>query len=992
MEACLIFFFLLSFRPTGTMSESFQEARFRAQVDAALAKAKTVLDVNRKPSLPADVPHKYTDKYLLAESVVNLSVAAQVTALGAMGLTEAALRKALDWSRKGQCVTLRLKSEHRCVFDREVKREEEGNTEYVTKLVGVFKRVDKVITTIIEFFWIFSFEYELVLFPGTNVGDGIRLQARSGKCEKMTKSKETPRPQVTVLDAMDLNLTWLLQHIDAVMLGSQFAIERSNKKCLTPRRNPDVSQAIAFFTEARSWSSSVHSYLEQDLYDAQEPKDLDMSALTTNALFLPVVPLFEPSSSKKAASAAASAAPAAPVASVTAAAPASAVSPRVSKSPRVVKTAEEGGFGMLRSSVKVAKDQVVVPYSFPVANSPLLSEEDLGELLHEQKRALDEKLGSLSKVYPADVKLFTVAEATLSLAARHQVNLAEAVFDGLNYIEDMLRKQIVAAIGKEVQPMEFAQYMLFHNRKLFKDQYRPRAFSYAVRRPEHCPEGIVSIEAQLADGSLAEPIQTIVSRSVIQTPLVFPIHAAANVSFRGEVLLHGWLGHQFSGESGLTLSLVARARQFSSFIVLIGRITGPGLFDPSFGMIVKDKDELKIPLNLETIPSAKEFKEAISSLSAEQQRFAKAYRSMQLASTLFGVCVIQIKPQLEKVLKLNNDSLTKEIELTQNLQELFLKYQIPSDLLSYDYTDGRPKVPAVRDNVQNMLAMIQEAKNKEVKEAAVAQTFERANLGSVYSADDDGDAAIDSWGFGGGDDSGGGVPSPRKGVAKKGGGGFLARIANTFRRSDSAGSSEALAVGSAMSMNSAMLSDDAGVAVAEAPNAEPAKADDQQQHNQQVTLQHEEGEDFSLVPKQIEQQLEEYDEEGAVRPTIINAGLVFDKKSQANLLAEASSSSLSVEDQRVEKQKCFDLLDALTKSGGLMVDDATLHIVMAASHCFDKSVINTLVQDNVNPIERVERSTLILGSVVHKVPFEELVKPAELDRVKLYSSNLWKRK
>jgi hypothetical protein len=65
---------------------------------------------------------------------------------------------------------------------------------------------------------------------------------------------------------------------------------------------------------------------------------------------------------------------------------------------------------------------------------------------------------------------------------------------------------------------------------------------------------------------------------------------------------------------------------------------------------------------------------------------------MQLASTLFAVCVIQIKPQLEKVLKLPNDSLTKQIELTQNLQELFLKYQIPSDLLSYDYTDGRPKV------------------------------------------------------------------------------------------------------------------------------------------------------------------------------------------------------------------------------------------------------------------------------------------------------------
>ena len=45
---------------------------------------------------------------------------------------------------------------------------------------------------------------------------------------------------------------------------------------------------------------------------------------------------------------------------------------------------------------------------------------------------------------------------------------------------------------------------------------------------------------------------------------------------------------------------------------------------------------------------AKEFKEAISSISPEQQRFAKAYRKMQLSSTLFAIAVVQIKPQLEK--------------------------------------------------------------------------------------------------------------------------------------------------------------------------------------------------------------------------------------------------------------------------------------------------------------------------------------------------------
>jgi hypothetical protein len=47
---------------------------------------------------------------------------------------------------------------------------------------------------------------------------------------------------------------------------------------------------------------------------------------------------------------------------------------------------------------------------------------------------------------------------------------------------------------------------------------------------------------------------------------------------------------------------------------------------------------------------------------------------MQLESSVFAVAIIQIKPQLEKVLKLPVDSLSKEIKLTQDLLKLFMKY------------------------------------------------------------------------------------------------------------------------------------------------------------------------------------------------------------------------------------------------------------------------------------------------------------------------------
>merc|ERR1712110_594441 len=123
-------------------------------------------------------------------------------------------------------------------------------------------------------------------------------------------------------------------------------------------------------------------------------------------------------------------------------------------------------------------------------------------------------------------------------------------------------------------------------------------------------------------------------------------------------------------------------------LVLVGRIASARAFEPKYAAIIQNKDELTIPLDLSTIPTPKEFKDAIQSLSPEQQAFAKAFRGMQLQSTLFGILVIQIKPQLEKVLNLPEDSLTKETKLTQDLMQLFIKYQIPSDLLSFDNADN----------------------------------------------------------------------------------------------------------------------------------------------------------------------------------------------------------------------------------------------------------------------------------------------------------------
>merc|ERR1711959_2615 len=116
----------------------------------------------------------------------------------------------------------------------------------------------------------------------------------------------------------------------------------------------------------------------------------------------------------------------------------------------------------------------------------------------------------------------------------------------------------------EVMPADFAEYMQFHNRKLFADIYAPVPFCFAVRRSEkHSPEGTLSIEQDAVgsggDSNIAAPIVTLVAHSAREHKMEFPLSASANVSFGGDKYLHAWLNHKFSGQASASLSLVSRA-------------------------------------------------------------------------------------------------------------------------------------------------------------------------------------------------------------------------------------------------------------------------------------------------------------------------------------------------------------------------------------------------------------------------------------------------
>merc|ERR1719321_2038696 len=123
---------------------------------------------------------------------------------------------------------------------------------------------------------------------------------------------------------------------------------------------------------------------------------------------------------------------------------------------------------------------------------------------------------------------------------------------------------------------------------------------------------------------------------------------------------------------------------------------------------------------------------------------------MQLEGSVFGVLVIQIKPQLEVLLNLPPGSLTKQIQLTEHLLDLFIAYQIPSDLLAYDGPPDAPdadKLAAVKGHVQAIYDTIAEAKKAEIDAAKQRHQFAHPGRQVSASAEEEDAESSDGWGM-----------------------------------------------------------------------------------------------------------------------------------------------------------------------------------------------------------------------------------------------------
>ncbi len=121
--------------------------------------------------------------------------------------------------------------------------------------------------------------------------------------------------------------------------------------------------------------------------------------------------------------------------------------------------------------------------------------------------------------------------------------------------------------------------------------------------------------------------------------------------------------------------------------------------------------------------------------------------------------------------------------------------------------------------------------------------------------------------------------------------------------------------------------------------------------------------DLTKVPVELDGNYEAFDTDGALRASIISASGPWQRSSCESILAKPQSSTLQGEEQGKARSAAFDLLDAITRSGALPVECAALHVVMGAVYRFDQGLMDTVVQKNINPIEKAERSLLIMATV-----------------------------
>eukprot|EP00913_Durusdinium_trenchii_P017267 g16237.t1 len=335
----------------------------------------------------------------------------------------------------------------------------------------------------------------------------------------------------------------------------------------------------------------------------------------------------------------------------------------------------------------------------------------------------------------------------------------------------------------------------------------------------------------------------------------------------------------------------------------------------------------------------------------------------------------------------------EEIQLTQDLIELFVRYQVPPDLMSYEAGSGdklgrvspSQKLQEVKQHVKALWDTISASKEKQLKEQQEKQLWESQEEAKMRNMQTCGSEECP-------------MPPPR-GVrvmasAMEDSSNYMemgqvkeAELAATSVQLDSNGpkmakvrpmymSRQVPQVHTYASSAPRMMKPEVEVAedAADAADAESFEAnldtavsaekpkEPNQEGHEHETSEASEGHlengswDYTKIPHQLDANFLKYDTEAKLRPSKIKVGEVWQKQEQL---------------------------------GALPLESSSLHVLVAATHCFDETIIDTAIKQNQNPIEKLERSMMIVASTIYQKPARLLLQPGEVERMRYLVRLAW---
>lgn len=828
----------------------YDAARMRLRIDEAIVAVRQILDTTRHPSPIDDVPHVYDDLYLLAEFLTNTAIKAELNALSIVGLGPLKSKQARDWVADSRDASLGFQPLQTCTL---VEQEATDAQTTGKGAKGAKGKAGKLFAANAPQTWAVNVSWSLFISKdkSNSTADQLILDSRSATFHVTTSTKQAPDFCSTSLPLAWVQLTWLFQQVQEQK--PVFSINRSAPSCYTPRRNDDISKALQFFLNITTWASQVvetifNPTLSQGLAISKTPDD--------TGVFIPIVPLFEPA--------------------------------------------------RCSNNTGAAGNSTCTP-------TVLLSVDDMNAFLATQLSSLKSKAQSMSESFPDSgnsTALLSTAEARLVMVCIHLTRLAGAYSDSMESIEAMLRDRLVDALGTHIAPTDLTQYMRFNNRRLFNAETRPQEFSYPIRREGCDPSGAVIMEQGDNKVTIPQPVTALTRTDPVGKPMKMTSTDGTVASLAGRRYLHAPVFYQFSGQPLPSVNLVARAKQFAWLIFVVGKIVSNGEFEIEIATIVKDKEDLVIPLVLDTLSSPKVYYDILASLSPQQQAFAEAYRNMLLKQSVFALAVVEVKPQLEYLLNLSVGSLTKEVQLTQDLIKLFVDYQMPPDMLTYigESTDTSTQIEYVKAQVTKMNDMLDQARQQEIIK-------KRVNEAVNNSPHDDYDY-----------DDVFNEPSNRSKV-------------NSARQQPRP----------LVQLNSTQVQ----------PNTT----------------------DYTLLPALLESRIQQLDPDAGLSATTISLGKMWTLFSKQSVQSPVVTTKIDSTERAADQSQAIRLLTALSKSGTIPFEHSELHTLVPFTQSFDETLINIVVQEDKNPIDAVERSSLVIATTIFNQPAKDLVAQNQVSRL-----------